>query len=100
MYPRARQSGLDVMLQEQFDLNRAVPVEVAGDGNALFDLGMLYSSGREGPIDLVAAHKWFNLAAIKGRADAAEYRREVAELMSRGQIATAQREARAWLVSH
>ena len=88
------------MRQEQFDLNRAVPVEVTGDGNALFDLGMLYASGREGMIDLVAAHKWFNLAAIRGRADAVEMRREVAEFMSSGQIAAAQRDARAWLTSH
>ena len=48
----------------------------------------------------MAAHKWFNLAALKGRADAIRLRREVAELMSGVEIAAAQREARAWMTAH
>ena len=36
----------------------------------LFELGMMYSVGRDVPVDLVSAHKWFNLAAVKGNADA------------------------------
>jgi hypothetical protein len=51
-------------------------------------------------VNLVAAHKWFNLAALKGRADAIPLRREVAELMSEVEIAMAQREARAWMTAH
>lgn len=51
-------------------------------------------------VNLVAAHKWFNLAALKGRADAIAMRREVAELMSEAEIADAQREARTWMTSH
>jgi uncharacterized protein len=43
--------------------------------------------------------KWFNLAALKGRADAITLRREVAELMSEAEIASAQREARAWMTA-
>ena len=39
-------------------------------------------AGRSGVVNLVAAHKWFNLAALKGRADAISMRREVAEMMS------------------
>jgi TPR repeat protein len=33
--------------------------------DALFELGLTYSTGRSGiPVDLVEAHKWFNLAAL------------------------------------
>jgi hypothetical protein len=55
---------------------------------------------RSGVVNLVAAHKWFNLAALKGRADAIRLRREVAEMMSEVEIAIAQREARAWMTAH
>src|SRR5215218_4935777 len=57
---------------------------------------LYWASGRSGVVNLVAAHKWFNLAALKGRKDAIPLRREVAALMSELEIATAQREARAW----
>ena len=71
-----------------------------GAPDALFELGMLYATGRDVAADLVVAHKWFNLAALKGRADAISLRREVAEMMSDAEIATAQREARAWMTAH
>jgi uncharacterized protein len=66
-------------------------------GEMLFELGMMYSIGRDVPVDLIAAHKWFNLAAIKGNADAIRLRREIAGQMSDAEIAAAQRAARAWL---
>ena len=72
-----------------------------GEGPAspdmLFELGMMYSVGRDVPVDLVAAHKWFNLAAVKGNAEAIRLRREVANQMSDAEIAVAQRAARDWL---
>jgi hypothetical protein len=37
---------------------------------------------------------------LKGRADAIAMRREVAQQMSDGEIAAAQREARAWMTTH
>ena len=66
-------------------------------GDMLFELGMMYSVGRDLPVDLVAAHKWFNLAAVKGNTEAIRLRREVADQMSDAEIATAQRAARDWL---
>jgi uncharacterized protein len=66
-------------------------------GEMLFELGMTYSIGRDVPVDLIAAHKWFNLAAMKGNADAIRLRREIADQMSDAEIASAQRAARAWL---
>src|ERR1700710_2922630 len=96
----SRQRRRDTMFQGHFNLDAAKPVETSANGAVLFDLGMLYSSGRSGLVDLVAAHKWFNLAALKGRVDAIQLRREVAEMMSDLEIATAQREARAWMTTH
>lgn len=66
----------------------------------LFELGMMHSSGRSVPIDLVTAHKWFNLAAMKGCAEAACLRREIAAEMSDAEIGCAQRAARDWLKAH
>jgi TPR repeat protein len=63
----------------------------------LLGLGMRYSVGRDVPIDLVSAHKWFNLAAVKGNREAIRLRREIADQMSEAEIAAAQRAARDWL---
>jgi TPR repeat protein len=62
-----------------------------------FRLGMMYSTGAEVPTDYVSAHKWFNLAAMRGNAEAIRLRREIAEEMSEAEIAQAQRAARDWL---
>ena len=88
------------MFQSHIDISTAMPVEMAANGDVLFDLGMMFSTGRNGTVDLIAAHKWFNLAALKGRVDAIALRREIAELMSDVEIAMAQREARAWMTVH
>ena len=88
------------MFQGQLNLDTARPIETSANGDVLFDLGMLYASGRSGLVDLVAAHKWFNLAALKGRKDAVTLRQEVAGQMSDADISAAQREARAWISAH
>lgn len=88
------------MLQFNIADDAVMPIEASQSPDVLFDLGMIYSSGRSGVVDLIAAHKWFNLAAVKGRVDAIALRREIAELMSETEIAQAQREARAWMTTH
>ena len=85
------------MFQGTIDLDAAVPVDATAIPDVLFERGVYWASGRGGVINLVAAHKWFNLAALKGRTDAIEMRREVALQMSEAEIAAAQREARAWI---
>ncbi|HEV3148152.1 MAG TPA: hypothetical protein VGZ24_05855 [Chthoniobacterales bacterium] len=87
------------MFHGLFDLDNAAPVEASAIPDVLFERGLYWASGRSGVVNLVAAHKWFNLAAVKGRADAIRMRREVAELMSEVEIATAQREARDWMTA-
>jgi TPR repeat protein len=79
------------------DIDHASLGEAPAGGDAFFELGMMYSVGRSVPIDFVSAHKWFNLAAMRGNADAIRLRREIADQMSEREIAEAQRAARAWL---
>jgi TPR repeat protein len=67
------------------------------NGDVFFELGMMYSIGRSVPTDLVSAHKWFNLAAMRGNAEAIRLRREISVDMSEAEIAAAQRAARDWL---
>ena len=76
------------------------PSPQAGSADILFELGMMYCIGRGIEQDLVSAHKWFNLAALKGNGAAKLYRSEIALEMSPPQIAEAQRQARAWLNQH
>src|SRR3546814_11559338 len=54
-----------------------------GDSNACFDFGIFYSTGTGGEsIDLVKAHKWFNLAAVHDSEEAQMCRAATAEGMS------------------
>jgi hypothetical protein len=69
----------------------------AVDADTFFDLGMMYSTGRNVPVDYVTAHKWFNLAAANGNKEAIRLRREIAAEMTPDQIAAAQRAARDWM---
>ena len=88
------------MFQGTIDQDTATLVQASAIPDVLFERGLYWASGRSGVVNLVAAHKWFNLAALKGRADAISMRREVAEMMSEVEIAMAQREARAWMTTH
>ncbi len=66
----------------------------------LFELGMMYATGRDCDVDIIAAHKWFNIAAIKGSERAAALRIELSETMTKTEIATALRDAREWMTMH
>ncbi|MET0136846.1 MAG: hypothetical protein ABW048_05095 [Sphingobium sp.] len=69
-----------------------------GDTQACYDLGVAYSCGVSGvDIDLIEAHKWFNLAAVAGSEEGQACRAEISEEMTAREIAEAQRQARAWL---
>ena len=77
---------------------RSLAAAAQGDLNALFDLGVAYSTGSNGAeCDLVEAHKWFNIAAAKGHEEAAWCRADISEEMTAREIAEAQRRAREWL---
>jgi hypothetical protein len=78
-------------------IDNAMLGEANASSDVLFQLGMMYSTGSSVPTDYVSAHKWFNLAAMRGNEDATRLRREIAEQMSENEIAAAQRAARDWL---
>lgn len=54
----------------------------------------------ESRLDLIEAHKWFNLAAMQGNDEARHYRAELARELSSEEIAEAQRQAREYLATH
>ncbi|MEO7469584.1 MAG: hypothetical protein ABIV36_21445 [Sphingobium limneticum] len=71
-----------------------------GSADECFDLGVAYSCGTgDLPIDLIEAHKWFNLAALRGSEQGQSTRAEIAEEMTARQIAEAQRQARALIAA-
>jgi TPR repeat protein len=83
------------------EMAAAVATAEPMDAEGCFGLGMIYSSGAARElVDLVEAHKWFNIAAMRGHADGARLRREIAEQMSDAEIGCAQRAARDWLKAH
>lgn len=64
------------------------------------DMGLMYATGRGCAVDRVAAHKWLNIAAIKGCDRAAELRADLAATMTKTDLALALRAARDWMTTH
>ncbi|MET0370550.1 MAG: SEL1-like repeat protein [Sphingobium sp.] len=84
----------------QFLIDSRLSRAAHGSAEACFDLGVAYSCGTGGlPIDLIEAHKWFNLAASRGSEEGQSMRAEIAEEMTAREIAEAQRQARAWIAA-
>lgn len=82
----------------QFLIDSRLADAARGSADAAYELGMVYSSGAAGiDVDLIEAHKWFNIAASKGSDRACEMRSEVAEDMTAREIVEAQKLARSWL---
>lgn len=84
-------------MAELDNLEMATPVASA---DSFYEMGLKYSAGKGVEPDLVSAHKWFNLAALKGNRNALEYRAELAREMSSEDVHEAQRQAREWLRAH
>jgi hypothetical protein len=81
---------VDALAQFEIDAKQGRP-------DALYNLGLAYSTGQGVGVDFVAAHKWFNLAAMQGVDAAKSWRASIAKEMNTSQIAEAQRLAREWL---
>jgi len=71
-----------------------------GEPQALYDLGLIYSTGQGVELDYVTAHKWFNLAAMRGIRRATVDRAELAADMTEEEVARAQKMAREWVSLH
>ena len=63
----------------------------------LYQAGLVYATGLNVEIDLIAAHKWFNLAALRGSDEAKIQRAEMADMMSTDEVKQALQSAREWL---
>ncbi len=72
----------------------------AATAEMLLELGLMYSSGHDVERNYVKAHKWFNLAAMKGSIAAKEIRCELSREMTAHEVAEAQAQARAWMTIH
>ncbi len=82
------------------DIENWLAAAASGDSRAYFELGVLYSTGSAGTaVDLVEAHKWFNLASLAGHEESQTCRAEISLEMTAREISEAQREARSWLQS-
>jgi TPR repeat protein len=86
----------------RFEISTSEMATMGGDARAevFCDMGLMYATGRGVEIDLVSAHKWLNIAAIKGSDRAAELRADLAVTMSKMQLAEALRAAREWMTMH
>lgn len=81
---------IDALTQYENDARNGRP-------DALYNLGLAYSTGQGVGVDYVAAHKWFNLAAMRGSEIAKSWRAQISAEMSAGQIAEAQKMAREFM---
>ncbi|HWI86262.1 MAG TPA: hypothetical protein VNT42_08080 [Sphingomonas sp.] len=68
-----------------------------GDEVAAFELAMCYASGSGIAVDLVQAHRWFNVAAAFGYQPALDWRHEIAMEMTAREVVEAQKLARSTL---
>ena len=85
----------------QFLIESRINDAAQGDADALYELGIAYSSGLDGvTVDLIEAHKWFNLAAVAGNERGHECRAEISGDMTAREIAEAQRQARSWMMEN
>ncbi|MFC4625712.1 sel1 repeat family protein [Daeguia caeni] len=66
----------------------------------LLEMGLKFAIGRDCDINVIEAHKWLNIAAIRGNEKAARMRNQVAATMTKAELAAALRSAREWLASH
>jgi uncharacterized protein len=84
----------------RFEMNDTAAMGGETRADVLCEMGLMYAAGRGCDMDLVTAHKWLNIAAIKGSERAASLRADLAQSMSKSQLVQALREAREWMTMH
>jgi TPR repeat protein len=98
--PNRLETGIKKMAR--FEIRDIEMAAAGGETRAdvFCNLGLIYATGRGCPVDMVAAHKWLNIAAIKGSDRAASLRSDLARNMSKSDLAQALRAAREWMTMH
>lgn len=84
----------------RFDIQNASDAGNENRADIFCEMGLMYATGRGCAVDLIAAHKWLNIAAIKGSERAAALRADLAAAMNKSDLATALRAAREWMTLH
>ena len=87
----------------RFDFQTTETAAMTGGENRaeiFCDMGLMYATGRGCDIDVVQAHKWLNIAAIRGSERAASLRADLARNMTKAELAEALRAARDWMTMH
>ena len=67
------------------------------NADEFYQAGLACAAGVGSDIDLISAHKWFNLAASKGHDEAKLQRQEMADMLSTDEVKVALSSARDWL---
>ena len=89
----------DVTMARMVRIEDLASSAAGGDEVAAFELAICYASGSGGVrVDLIQAHRWFNVAAAGGYQPALDWRHEIAMEMSTRDVVEAQKLARATLV--
>jgi|TARA_R110000796_G_scaffold167629_1_gene284564 TPR repeat protein len=72
---------------------------LGADANAdeFYQAGLACAAGVGSEMDLISAHKWFNLAVSKGHEEARVQRQEMADMLSSEEVKVALSSARDWL---
>ena len=94
------QQGDQTMIWDNTQTSNEDINSMTASAEACLAMGMKYCIGHGVAQNNVAAHKWFNIAAIKGNEKAKSYRLELSQEMSGSEIAEAQRQARQFLTLH
>lgn len=63
----------------------------------LYRAGLAYATGTGTAVNLVEAHKWFNLAAARGHEEAKAQRQDMAEMLTSEEVKLALQAARDWM---
>jgi uncharacterized protein len=84
----------------RFEMNETATMGCETRADVFCEMGLMYAAGRGCPVNLIAAHKWLNIAAIKGSDRAAALRADLSSVMSKTELAQALREAREWMTMH
>ncbi len=86
----------------RYEIHDTDQASMGGEARAdvFCEMGLMYATGRDCDVDFVAAHKWLNIAAIKGSERAAGLRSELAASMTKSELAAALRAAREWMTMH
>jgi uncharacterized protein len=88
------------MIWDNVNTNGNDEASMSSNAESCLAMGMKYCIGHGVAQNNIIAHKWFNIAAIKGSDKAKSYRLELSQEMSATEIAEAQRQARQFLTLH